>query len=204
MGAFGDSAHGVLPLRGETLLNQGRITVFAKAALRYSHHRDRPRLSARARATIVCAAIALLAVVHVLAPTAAQGLGRGPSATDAGTISIHESGTLRLVSHQGTKILHEQGQTSGTFHANVTSNVNISYTQANVSFTITSSSGSVTGEGVESYYVSGKNGHFNGNVSITRGTGQFSHARASELHISGLIKRAHYELTLQVSGSLRD
>jgi hypothetical protein len=161
-------------------------------------------MSARRATLVYVAAVLLAASVHLLAPTPARGVADGPVATDARTISIHESGTLRLVSHQGTKILHEQGQTSGTFRGNVTANVNISYTQASVSFTITSSSGSVSGEGVESYFVSGKNGHFNGNVSITRGSGQFSHAHGSTLHISGLIKRAHYELTLQVSGSLRD
>jgi hypothetical protein len=164
------------------------------------------RRSTRALRALAFAAapLAVALLVSMFDLSAFADAQRRPVAGDARTISIHETGSLRLVSHQGTKILHERGEASGTFHGSLTANIKISYTQATVSFTISPPGGSVSGEGVESYYVSGKNGHFTGTMYLTRGTGRFAHVRSSEVHISGLIKRAHYELTLQVTGTLHD
>jgi len=152
----------------------------------------------------VVAAVGAVGITAAGALVLSVASAASPVATGARTMPIHEVGTLRLASHQGTKILHEQGQASGTFRGTLTANININYTQAKVGFTISPAGGSIYGEGLASYYVSGKTGHFNGNVAINHGTGRYAHIRSSEVHISGLIKRAHYELSLQVSGSLRE
>jgi hypothetical protein len=80
--------------------------------------------------------------------------------------------------------------------------IDIGYTQATVTFTASSSVGTFTGRGVESYYVSGKNGHFNGRMAVTGGTGRYAHASGSSLQTTGLIKRAHYEVLMTVNGQL--
>jgi hypothetical protein len=175
--------------------------VLSNASGSVTGHRDSRLLPPGCALAIIGLLVLVLAVPTVLA----AGTQRHRVLADSATAtSIHETGTLHLVSHQGTKILHEQGQASGTFHGSLTANIKIAYTQATVSFTISPPGGSVSGEGVESYFVAGKNGHFSGTMYINRGTGRFSHVRSSAMHISGLIKRAHYELTLQVSGTLQD
>lgn len=124
-------------------------------------------------------------------------------AATARTTYLSETANLHLVAHQGTQILHEEGQASGTLRGRLTAVLNIAYTQATVTFTANSPGGTLTGRGVESYYVSGKNGHFSGRMIITGGTGRYAHASASALQTTGLIKRAHYELMMTVNGQLK-
>jgi hypothetical protein len=124
-------------------------------------------------------------------------------AQQAGATYLKETANLHLVAHQGTKILHEEGQISGTLHGRLVVTITIGYTQATVSFTARSSAGTLTGRGVESYYVSGKNGHFNGRTAVTGGTGDYAHTPGSSLQTTGLIKRAHYEVLMTVNGQLK-
>jgi hypothetical protein len=123
-------------------------------------------------------------------------------AVGARTIHLKETADLHLVAHQGTKILHEEGQVSGTLRGLLIAVIDIGYTQATVTFTVQSSSGTLLGHGVESYYVSGKNGHFSGRMAVTGGTGKYAHSVGSSLQTTGLIKRAHYEVLMTVSGLL--
>ncbi len=124
-------------------------------------------------------------------------------AATARTTYLSETANLHLVAHQGTQILHEEGQASGTLNGRLTAVLNIAYTKATGTFTARSSGGTLTGRGTESYYVSGKNGHFSGRMTITGGTGRYAHASTSVLQTSGLIKRAHYELLMTVNGALK-
>lgn len=127
----------------------------------------------------------------------------GHRAATARTTYLSETVNLHLLSHQGSQILHEEGQASGALHGRLTVEINIAYTQATVTFTAHPPGGTFTGRGVESYYVSGKNGHFSGRMSVTGGTGTYAHAAASNLQTTGLIKRAHYEVVLTVDGALK-
>ncbi len=128
---------------------------------------------------------------------------QAPVALAARAMAIHETANMHLVSHRGTKILQEEGQASGTLHGRITATINIGYSEATVSFTARSSSGTLSGHGEESYYVSGKIGHFKGNVTVTGGTGLYAHAVGSSLRCTGLIKRVHYEAQMTVDGELR-
>jgi hypothetical protein len=170
-----------------------------------------PALTAtrRARHGIVSLVIAGLVVLSTMSSVRASTtasthsrLGQHRAAT-ARTTYLNETADLHLVAHQGTQILHEEGQASGTLRGRLTTVLNIAYTQATVTFTARSSGGTLTGHGVESYYVSGKNGHFSGRMTITGGTGRYAHASASALQTTGLIKRAHYELLMTVNGKLK-
>jgi hypothetical protein len=124
-------------------------------------------------------------------------------ATTARTTYLSDTANLHLVAHQGTQILHEEGQASGTHRGQLTAVLNIAYTQATVTFTARFPGGTLTGRGIESYYVSGKNGHFSGHLTVTGGTGRYAHASTSVLQTTGLIKRAHYELRITVNGQLK-
>lgn len=127
----------------------------------------------------------------------------GHRAETARTTYLSETANLHLIAHQGTQILHEEGQASGALRGRLTVVINIAYTQATVTFTAHPPGGTFTGRGVESYYVSGKNGHFSGRMSVTGGTGTYAHASASNLQTTGLIKRAHYEVVMTVDGTLK-
>lgn len=127
----------------------------------------------------------------------------GQWATTARATYLSETAQLHLVAHQGTQILHEEGQVSGTLRGRLAVVIQIGYTEATVTFTARSSTGTLTGRGVESYYVSGKNGHFSGRTTVTKGTGAYAHASDSNLQTAGLIKRAHYEVLMTVDGRLR-
>jgi len=124
-------------------------------------------------------------------------------AVAAKTMTIKETGALHLVSHRGTKLLREEGQASGTLHGTLTAVVAISYTQATVTFTAHTAGGTLSGRGVESYYVAGKDGHFKGRMAVTGGTGIYAHASAPDLQTTGVIKRAHYEVLMEFTGGLK-
>jgi hypothetical protein len=149
-----------------------------------------------------------LAVAGVAALGNTNSDARGPIiaqqlATTARAMHLSETAQLHLVAHQGTQILHEEGQVSGTLRGRLIVVIDIGYTEATVSFTARSSTGTLTGRGVESYYVSGKNGHFSGRTTVTNGTGAYVHASGSNLQTTGLIKRAHYEVLMTVDGQLK-
>jgi len=124
-------------------------------------------------------------------------------ATTARVTHLSETAQLHLVAHQGTQVLHEEGQASGTLRGRLVVVINIGYTEATVTFTARSSAGTLSGRGVESYYVSGKIAHFSGRMSVTGGTGAYAHASGSRLQTTGLIKRAHYEVQMTVNGALK-
>lgn len=127
----------------------------------------------------------------------------GHRAATARVTRLSDRAQLHLVAHQGTQILHEEGQASGTLRGRIVAVITLGYTEATVTFTARSSSGTLSGRGVESYYVSGKNGHFSGRMSVTGGTRAFAHASGSSLQTTGLIRRGHYEMEMTVSGLLK-
>jgi hypothetical protein len=100
-------------------------------------------------------------------------------------------------------VLHEQGQASGTLRGSLTVVIDLGYTEATVTFSARSSSGTLKGHGVEEYYVSGKNGHFRGRMTVTGGSGAYAHASGSSLGTTGLIRRGRYEVQMTVNGELK-
>jgi hypothetical protein len=119
-----------------------------------------------------------------------------------GTRTINESVRTHLVKHQGTTILDEQGQGSGTFDCPLTVQFVISYTRATVTFTCQTSSGTISGRGSTSFYVAGAIAYFNGSIPTVHGTGRYSRAAARDLSIKGTLRRGSYALSAQVSGTL--
>jgi hypothetical protein len=116
---------------------------------------------------------------------------------------LSDTAQLHLVAHQGTQVLREEGQASGTIRARLTVVIDLGYSEATVTFTARSSSGMLKGHGVVNYYVSGKNGHFRGRMSVAQGSGAYAHASGSSLETIGLIKRGRYEVHMTINGELK-
>lgn len=142
----------------------------------------------------------LLAAVGVLGATGASA--GSPSATAAGTVNLNESGSLHLTSHHGLT-LNEQGTASGTIHGSIYIHLNVSSTnRVTAEVSIYPHGGSLTGYGSANYRVVGSTATFSGTLSITRGTGSYSRARASGLKFTGTIARRTDAVTVHLSGRL--
>jgi hypothetical protein len=127
-----------------------------------------------------------------------------PSALAARTISLNESGDLRLTSRHGFT-LNEQGPGSGTITGTIYVHLRIVSTRrVTAEVNIYPKGGSISGYGTASYRRAGATGGFSGSLSINRGTGSYNHAQGSGLSFSGTIQRSNYAVTVHVRGRVTD
>jgi hypothetical protein len=120
------------------------------------------------------------------------------------TVSLHESGNLRLTSKHGFT-LNEQGLATGTFNGTIHVRLTIvssSHVRAEVS--ISRGGGSISGEATASYHKNGASASFSGSLSISGGTGSYSHARGSGLSFGGTIQNSNDAIAMRLSGSISD
>jgi hypothetical protein len=154
------------------------------------------------RGCLVC----LISVAGVAASHPTYGFGGrhliSPTAHTARTINISDKAILHLKSHQGTQILNEQGYATGTLSGAISIKIALTYTQATITFSARPSGGTLSGKGVESYYVAGGNGHFQGTVTIRSGTERYAHVHATPIHLDGTIQRKQYEVFTKIWGQL--
>jgi hypothetical protein len=130
------------------------------------------------------------------------GGASGATALAARTISLNESGNLHLTSHHGFH-LNEQGAASGTIRGSIYIHLDVSSTNhVTAEVSIYPSNGSLTGSGTADYRSDGGQATFSGTLSITRGTGSYSGAHASNLRFSGTIQRSNDATTVHLSGPL--
>jgi len=161
------------------------------------------------RAAVAIGCTAGIAVFLSAQPGAGMTAAAQRNATAAATtaiaarrLSVHENVTAHLVSHRGTRVLNESGTGSGTVRCSVTTELVTSYTNAIVTFTCNTRSGSLTGRGNTSFYASGAFAYFKGPLAIIRGSGTYRHASARTLSINGSLRREGYALSAVVSGEL--
>ncbi len=146
----------------------------------------------------------LLASFGVFGIAAAGASGGSPTAVAARTVSLNESGSLRLTSSHGL-LLNEKGTASGTIKGSIYIHLNVSSTnRVTAEVSIYPKGGSLTGNGSANYRVVGSTATFSGSLSITRGTGHYAHARASGLRFTGTIARKTDAVTVHVSGRLSE
>lgn len=162
-------------------------------------HRAR-RLSIAAAHAVVGALIALAS----LGPGSGSAVGRSgslPFATAAKTISLNETGHLRLTSkHDFT--LNERGTASGTVAGTIYVRLTaVSSSRVTVAVDIRPPGGSISGSGAGAYRRSGSIASFSGSMSIAHGTGKYASVHGSGLSFSGTIQESHGDaITVYVKG----
>lgn len=172
-----------------------------KAGALMQRHNDRPSKSARA-ATAVMASLGVLFAPTPLGPSAS--LARTRTALATRTVSLNESGDLRLTSRHGFT-LNEQGRATGTVAGTIYVHLKIvSTSRVTAEVNIYPNGGSISGHGAASYRREGAKGSFSGSLSINRGTGTYNHAQGSGLSFSGTIQRSNYAVTVHVRGYVTD
>lgn len=154
--------------------------------------------------------VTLLALLVTTATLAALGSGGasgasptrgGPSASSARTISLDERANLHLTSKHGFT-LNERGAATGTLKGEIYVHLTIVSTKK-VSAEVNiypSSGGSISSSASAAYRREGAIGKFSGSLSITHGSGAYSHARGSGLSFSGTIAKSNDAIAVHVSG----
>jgi hypothetical protein len=160
-----------------------------------------PGLAGRSLRLWCVAAVATLALLlgSAVAVTTAS---RAATAHASRTISLSETGRLRLTSHHGFT-LNEKGSASGTISGTIYIHLSIvSTNRVTAEVNIYPSGGSLTGRASASYHPAGAVASFNGTMAIVRGTGRYSHARGSGLSFTGAVKRSNDAVTVHVNGRI--
>lgn len=136
---------------------------------------------------------------------------RDLAASVSDAVAVRETARLHLVSHRGSTLLNETGKGSGSFRCpimaslNTAADMSTAYTKATLIFTIAcGSNNTISGRGTTSYYASGSVAHFSGDLSVTGGTGRYTHVSGSDFKVSGVIQRSSYALTFSVNGTMRN
>jgi hypothetical protein len=156
-------------------------------------------------ATIALAVGVSIAASPSLALDATDARAGGPEARAAKTISLTETGHLRLTSkHNFT--LNEEGSASGTATGTIYVHLTaVSSSRVTTEVDIYPRGGSIVGQGTGTYRRSGATAEFSGSMSIERGTGSYAHIHGSGLSFSGTIaESAGDAITVHVSGRVSD
>jgi hypothetical protein len=142
-----------------------------------------------ASATLALLAVPALAGAHALA---------------AASISLNDTGHLHLTSHKGFT-LNEQGSASGTIAGTIYIHLHVTSTNhVTAEVNIYPHGGSITGQASASYHPSGAVATFNGSMSVSRGTGRYSHAHGSGISFTGTVQRSNDAVVVRVSGRMSD
>jgi hypothetical protein len=154
----------------------------------------------RTRSSTAVTLIGAVVLACVLAGATAHA--SDPRAHAARTLTLNETGRLRLTSKRGFT-LNEEGTASGTIRGKIYLHLTITSTnRVTAEANIYPSRGSLTGHATASYHVAGATASFSGTMSIARGTGAYRKARGSGLGFSGTIARANDAVTVHLSGPL--
>lgn len=158
------------------------------------------RIRPGVRSLLAAGALALAALLGVA--LAGATVSRAATARAARTFSLSETGRLHLTSHHKFT-LNEQGSASGTISGTIYIHLNVvSTNRVTAEVNIYPSGGSLTGYANASYHPAGAVATFNGTMSVTRGTGRYSHARGSGLSFTGTVQRSNDAVTVHVNGRM--
>jgi hypothetical protein len=140
---------------------------------------------------LACLLLAILATTTSASPA--------PRAHTARTVNATDTANLRYIKHSGSQLLEEgaaQGTLPGTMHARAS--LGATFT---ASFTIYTHGGTITGHGTATPHGSGLDESFAGTLTVTGGTGRYSHAHG-HASFSGTFNRRTYAIVLKTKGSL--
>jgi hypothetical protein len=126
----------------------------------------------------------------------------GSTAVQARTISLNDTAHLHRTSSHGFN-LYESGQASGSLSAGLTLHLDVvSTNRVTAQLTVSPHGGSMSGTASGSYRNNGSTASFSGTLSITGGTGSYSHAHGSGLSFTGTIQRSNDAVTVHVNGHI--
>ncbi|MFI5003687.1 MAG: autotransporter [Solirubrobacterales bacterium] len=149
----------------------------------------------------LAAAGALAAAAGTFAVAGTAGAS-GPTASGARTITLNDTGRLHETSHRGFN-LYESGSATGTIRGSVSMRLDVvSTNRVTAELTVHASGGSMSGNASGAYRNNGATASFSGTLSITHGTGKYSHAHGSGISFSGTIQRTSGAVTVRVNGHL--
>lgn len=142
----------------------------------------------------------------VAAGTLALALGAagasGSTARTARALTLNDTGHLHKTSSKGFN-LYESGQASGSLGGSVSLHLDVvSTNRVTAEITLHAHGGSMTGRASGSYRNNGATASFSGTLSITHGTGKYSHAHGSGIGFNGTIQRTSSAVTVKVNGHL--
>lgn len=146
-----------------------------------------------------CSAISCPVALAGISADAAYGTSHAPAHTAR---IIHATDEAKLVynRHRSTgSHLFEEGTAHGTLPGSVRAECNVGATfVANV--TIYTSVGTIRGNGTATPHASGIYESFSGTLTITGGTGHYTHAHG-HAGLYGVFNRRTYNITVQTTGS---
>ena len=138
----------------------------------------------------------LLGPLSVTSPADDAGL----RAQAAGTISLAETGNLKLTS-KNEFTLNERGTATGTIPGSIYVHLRITSTsRVTAELSIYPAHGSVTGYASASYHRGGDTASFKGTIAIVRGSGTYAHVHGTGLSFSGTIQKSNDAITVHVDG----
>jgi hypothetical protein len=165
------------------------------------NHSSRKR-SKSARTRISTAAVALGAVATAAAFGTAGAGAAAPPAIAARTLSLNDSASLHLENKHGL-VLKEGGTAKGSLGGPLYLQLDVNSTRSVTALVqVYPKGGSVSGSAKANYHVAGSTASFSGTMTITKGSGTYSKAKASALSFSGTIQRSNDAVTVHVSGNM--
>lgn len=148
-------------------------------------------------ASRVAAAVALAGMLSSAAAASAAPRAFGAQ------LRVSDAAQLRLTAGGGNNTLHETGAAKGTLPGTVTVSLTIHTYTASSSFTIETKAGSISGRGSAKLKTGkGTYASFGGAISVTGGTGRYSHV-SGKGGLYGTINRRDDAMTVKVTGVLR-
>ncbi len=132
---------------------------------------------------------------------ALPGSARAEPAQAARIVNLAESAHLHRTSSGGVH-LNEQGSATGTINGTIYLHLRVSEHRVSAEVNIYPHAGSLTATGSATYHVDGGYAPFAGTITITRGTGIYTHAHSGPLRFTGSIQRSNDAVTAQLSGHL--
>lgn len=153
---------------------------------------------------MIASVAAAIIVLIVLLLNGIPAYGQSSTARDARSAVVSETATLHLASRHGKQVFYERGPAQGSIPGTLAMQMTIAhYGHAGIVFTLSGKSGSLSGGGNASYYAAGATAYFTGAMSITKGTGSYSHATAvGSLKIQGTFQRTQFVVKVSVSGRI--
>lgn len=144
-------------------------------------------------------AAVLLGVVAVVTPVSPTARGQGVARV-AHSLSATDTARLHLVKSSGAAVV-EEGRAAGTLPGTLRAYLNVGAT-VTASFTIyVKGGGSLKGQGSGRLKGRASEPSYGGTMTITGGTGRYSHARGRG-GFYGTLNRSSYALVVQTTGTL--